>query len=198
MRYRPGHKDEARARLIAAAGRGFRKRGFGGIGVDGLAKEAEVTSGAFYGHFPSKEAAFNEAVAAGIGELHAGVLSLRETHGPQWLEAFVDFYLGDKRVCDLGESCALQSLSPEVARTEATASVRAAYEAGMQRVADAVADGLEDGTLASRNERAWALLSILSGGVTIARAVADKGLSEHIAQAVRTAALEAAYPTLRA
>ena len=81
MRYRPGHKDEARARMIAAAGRGFRKRGFGGIGVDGLAKEAEVTSGAFYGHFPSKEAAFKEAVVAGIEELRAAVMAFREAHG---------------------------------------------------------------------------------------------------------------------
>lgn len=79
MRYRPGHKDGARARLIAAAGRGFRKRGFGGIGADRLAKEASVTSGAFYGHFPSKDAAFKEAVAAGIEVLRLRYVAARNT-----------------------------------------------------------------------------------------------------------------------
>ena len=80
--------------------------------MDGLAKEADVTSGAFYGHFASKQAAFKEAVATGMEELRAGVMSFRETRGPKWLEAFIDFYLGYKRTCDLGDSCALQSLSP--------------------------------------------------------------------------------------
>lgn len=176
--------------MIAAAGRGFRKRGFGGIGVDGLAKEAEVTSGAFYGHFPSKEAAFKEAVAAGIEELRAGVSEFQEGHGKRWLEAFVDFYLGQKRTCELGQSCTMQSLTVEVARAEP--EVRTAYEAGMLKVVDAIAQGLEGGTLASRRKRAWALLSILSGGVTLARAVEDAQLSARIAVSIRAAALNAA------
>ena len=52
--------------MVAAAGRGFRRQGFGGIGVDGLAKEAEVASGAFYGHFSSKGEAFKAALVAGL------------------------------------------------------------------------------------------------------------------------------------
>jgi TetR/AcrR family transcriptional regulator, transcriptional repressor for nem operon len=190
MRYRRGHKEEARARMIAAAGRGFRKRGYGGIGVDGLAKEAEVTSGAFYGHFPSKDAAFKEAAVAGMEELRAGVEAMREQHGAGWVEAFIDFYLGFKRVCDAGESCALQSLSPEVAR--AGAEIRSAYEAGLLQVVEAVACGLDGGSPDDRRTRAWALLSILSGGVTLARAVEDAGLSSQIAVSLRSAALSAA------
>lgn len=34
----------------------------------------------------------------------------------QWLEKFASFYLGEKRKSDLSESCALQSLTPEVIR----------------------------------------------------------------------------------
>jgi TetR/AcrR family transcriptional regulator, transcriptional repressor for nem operon len=190
MRYKAGHKEEARARMIAAAGRGFRRKGFGGIGVDGLAKEAEVTSGAFYGHFASKDAAFKEAVAAGVEALRAGVERFRSQHGDDWIEPFVDFYLGEKRVCELGESCAMQSLSPEVARADD--EVKAAYEAGMVKVVELVAQGLRGGSLAERRKRAWALLSILSGGVTLARAVSDTGLSARIAKSIRAAAIQAA------
>lgn len=173
--------------MIAAAGRGFRRKGYGGIGVDGLAKEAEVTSGAFYGHFPSKDAAFREAVAAGIEELRAGIESFQTDHGERWVEAFVDFYLGEKRSCELGESCALQSLSPEVARSDD--SIRAVYQAGMTKVVEQIAKGLPVGSLAERRKRAWAFLSILSGGVTIARAVEDRELAGQIAKSLRASAL---------
>lgn len=69
VRYAKGHKQESRARIVAAAGRGFRRLGYGGIGVDGLAREADVTHGAFYGHFRSKAEAFRAAVVAGLREL---------------------------------------------------------------------------------------------------------------------------------
>lgn len=176
--------------MIAAAGRGFRRKGFGGIGVDGLAKEAEVTSGAFYGHFPSKDAAFREAVTAGLDEFHAGVEALQAQHGPAWVERLIDFYLSEKRTCELGESCPVQSLSPEVVRADR--EVKAVYEAGMVKVVDLIAQGLTSGSLADRRKRAWALLSILSGGVTMARAVEDPDLSARIAKSIRATALQAA------
>lgn len=187
MRYKSGHKEEARARMIAAAGRGFRRKGFGGIGVDGLAKEAEVTSGAFYGHFSSKDAAFKEAVAAGIEELRAGIEKFQMTHGKGWIEPFVDFYLGEKRTCDLGESCAMQSLSTEVMR--AAADVRAVYQNGMMKVADQIAKGLPSGSPTDKRKRAWAFLSVLAGGVTVARAVEGDDVAAQIAKAARLAAL---------
>ena len=188
-RYAPGHREEARARILAAVGRGFRKRGYGGIGVDGLAREAAVTSGALYGHFASKEAAFKEAVIAGLDELRGGIEALRAEHGAKWIEVFVDFYLGYKRTCELGDSCTLQSLTPEVQRSDS--ETKTAYEARMKGVADAVADGLSGADAADRAQRAWALLAILTGGVTLARAVEDQATSDTIAAAVRKTALAA-------
>lgn len=189
VRYKTGHKEEARARMVAAAGRGFRRQGFGGIGVDGLAKEAEVTSGAFYGHFSSKGDAFKAALVAGLEELRNGVESLRAEHGAKWVGVFVDFYLGQKRVCELGASCALQSLTSEVQRADD--GIKAVFEAEIAGVVNAVADGLPGRSAKERRARAWALLSILSGGVTMARAVADKDVGAAIASACRAAALDA-------
>ena len=111
MRYNPDHKKEARALLLAATGRGFRKWGYGGIGVDGLAKEGHVTSGAFYGHFGSKDEAFRETLTEGLDEFQHGVKQLQKDLGSAWLPAFVDFYMEFRRTCDLSESCALQSLT---------------------------------------------------------------------------------------
>lgn len=176
--------------MIAAAGRGFRRKGFGGIGVDGLAKEAEVTSGAFYGHFPSKDAAFKEAVASGIEELRGAIEAFQAEHGADWLNKFIDFYLGEKRTCELGQSCAMQSLSPEV--TRADDETRAIYQEGLLKVVEQVAKGLEGASLPDRRKRAWALLAVLTGGVTLARAVEDADVSSRIAKSVREAALAAA------
>ena len=197
MRYGPDHKTEARTRIRNAAGRGFRRLGFGGIGVDGLAKEAGVTSGAFYGHFPSKAEAFKAAAVAGLVELREAVESLQANEGAAWLEKFVDFYVNVRRTCDLGESCALQSLTPEVARADR--DTKAAYEAELVRVVEAVAQGLSmqglsmqglsNGTLSARRKTAWAILSILSGGVSIARSTADPKLGSQVGVALKAAVL---------
>lgn len=190
MRYGPDHKGAARRRILEAAGRGFRRLGFGGIGVDGLAREAGVTSGAFYGHFPSKVEAFKAAAVEGLVHLREGVEALQAGAGEAWFEKFVDFYMSARRTCDLGESCALQSLTPEV--TRADRPTKAAYEAELVRVVEAVAGGLPKGTLAARRKTAWAVLSILSGGVSIARSAADPRIGAQIAAGVRNAALKLA------
>lgn len=192
-RYKPGHREESRRRILEAAGRGFRVGGYGGIGVDGLAKAAGVTSGAFYGHFASKADAFQAAVEAGLEDLREGIERFRRDHGAQWLERFVDFYMDAKLRCDLAEACALPTLSPEVIRSDAGA--RGLYSAALDRVVRAVAEGLDGNDPEAARERAMALLALLSGGVTMARAVPDEMRSQEIASAIRSAALRLVAPT---
>lgn len=190
VRYASGHKQESLARITQAAGRGFRKQGFGGIGVDGLAKEAGVTHGAFYGHFRSKSEAFKAAVVAGLRQLSDGIVAKREKDGAGWVAPFVEFYLGYKRTCDLGDACTVPVLSPEIERADVT--TRTAYEAELRKVIEALAAGFANGSDAEREARAWVLMSLLSGGVTLARAVPSAELSAAISTAVSSAALRIA------
>lgn len=190
MRYGPNHKEAARAKILHAVGRGFRTQGFAGIGVDGLAKEAGVTSGAFYGHFPSKADAFEAAAVAGLVELRQAIEGLRAKESGRWLEKFVDFYLSTKRTCHLSESCALQSLTPEVAR--AGYETKIAYEAELLRVIESMAEGLAHGRLPARRKTAWAIFSMLAGGVTLSRAIHDPAVGAHIANAVKANVIAAA------
>jgi len=188
MRYKPGHREQAKATILDAAGRGFRSCGYGGIGVDGLAKQAGMTSGAFYGHFKSKDAAFNEVIEQGLTKLAHTITAMQEQHGDGWITEFIDFYLGIRRTCDIAESCTLQSLSSEVIR--ACDDTKATYKTRIGKVAAVVAAGLTHIPETERMDKAWALLSLLSGGVTVARAVGDGKTSDAIARGLRKSALE--------
>ncbi|MBX5200277.1 TetR/AcrR family transcriptional regulator [Rhizobium sp. NZLR1] len=195
MRYSAEHKSETRARVLAAAGQVFRKDGYGGAGIDALTKAAGVTNGAFYGHFKSKAEAFRTAVLEGLEELRQGIAALKTNQPKDWLTTFVGYYLGYKRTCDLGESCALPSLSPDVMRADD--ETRSAYTAEIKRLVEEVAAGLPEIDGRSdivREDQAILLLAMLSGGVTLARAVSDPALSERIAEVIAQAALIAIEP----
>lgn len=193
MRYSEEHKQETRSRVITAAGQVFRKEGYGGAGIDALTKAAGVTNGAFYGHFKSKGEAFRIAVVEGLEELRQGIAALKESHQKSWLKAFASFYLGYKRTCELGDSCTLPSLSPDVMRADD--ETRGAYTAELKKLIADVAAGLPADnketslTKTTQEDRAIVLLAMLSGGVTIARAVSDPALSERIARVIEQAAL---------
>ncbi|MEW8437149.1 MAG: TetR/AcrR family transcriptional regulator [Candidatus Thiodiazotropha taylori] len=183
MRYDPDHKEETRRKILEAAHRGFRRQGFDGAGVDGLASDAGVTSGAFYKHFGSKAEAFRQAVALGVGEFRAAVELFQNEHGDAWLDEFSRFYLGEKRCEELGNSCGLQSLPPEVARSDST--TRSKFQSELKKAAKAFAGGLPETNGHKDTDQAWATIALLIGGVTLARAVKDPTLADEIAEAVR-------------
>jgi TetR/AcrR family transcriptional regulator, transcriptional repressor for nem operon len=187
MRYSAEHKTETRKRIVDAASRLFRRDGYGGSGIDGLTREAGVTNGAFYGHFKSKSEAFRLVVLSGMEQLRLAVADLKTSHGKRWLKTFIGFYLGPKRTCDIGESCALPSFSPEMIRADD--ETREAYEEALRRLIEEVSAGLPDEATAARDDKAIALLAMLSGGVTLARAVPDPALSKRIADAVERSAV---------
>jgi TetR/AcrR family transcriptional regulator, transcriptional repressor for nem operon len=182
-----GVREDTKDRILHAVSRGFRSRGYNGVGVDTLAKNAGVTSGAFYGYFRSKEDAFLAAVVDGIDEYRAGIEAFRAKNGTNWPVALADYYVGRKHREDLACGCALPTLSPEVIRADGR--VRAAYQIELMKLNDAIAAGLGVGTAIEQRDTAWVILSLLTGGVTLARAVSDEALSEQISVAIHDATI---------
>lgn len=189
-------KEQTRARILAGAARTFRGHGYGGAGVDGVAKEAGVTSGAFYAHFRSKAEVFRHTVVNGLRDVQEAVRALREESEAKWLERFVGFYLSERRTCPLTESCALQSLTGDVARADV--ETREEYQGALRALIDITAEGLDDATAKERRNHAIVVLALLSGGVSLARAVNDPALSEDIANAVRSHLRKKKAPVKRA
>jgi AcrR family transcriptional regulator len=171
MRYPPDHKAKSRAALLRAGMRSMKVNGFNGVGVDGLAAAAEVTSGAFYSNFANKEAMLEAIVEAGVGE---PLLSDTETgtraDQRARLKTFLADYLSAHHVSDPGDGCVMPTLSADVAR--AGPSARDAYDRKITALAARVAD-LLDGTRSDRERRAWCVVALMVGAVSISRAMSD-------------------------
>jgi TetR/AcrR family transcriptional regulator, transcriptional repressor for nem operon len=190
MSQTPTKKQLTHQRILDAAGQGFRSKGYAGVGVDGIAKTAGATSGAFYAHFGSKDGAFSAALKAGLDEVIKGIAQYRAQYGENWVAAFAKYYLSPAHQKDMACGCAMTTLSPEV--TRANAKVQAVYEAGMNTIVDLIADGLAGGSQTDRQGRAWAMLSALIGGLTLARAVHSQAIAERIASSASFTAVQAA------
>ena len=54
-------KEQTHERIVEAA-RAVRREGYAGVGVADIMKEAGLTHGGFYAHFPSRDAMLVEAV----------------------------------------------------------------------------------------------------------------------------------------
>ena len=178
MRYKSGQKEETHQKMISAADKTFRAHGFHGVGVDGLAKSAGVTSGAFYKHFSSKAKAFDAALETGIDELQQVMLEFKERHGDEWWLPFARFYVQEKRICPPEEACALQSLSAEVMR--AGENTRSQFTQQLQKLAKVVSGSNRKGD----QQQVLVKLAMLAGAVTLARSVNDPKLSKQIAEGV--------------
>src|ERR1700729_804451 len=69
-----------RARIVSAAGEGFRARGIDGIGLEELMKNAGMTHGGFYNHFSSKEDLALEVLRQGFTDSLDDVAAIRGKH----------------------------------------------------------------------------------------------------------------------
>ena len=192
MRYSAEHKEETRRKILDAAARRFRAEGYEGLGIDGLAKAAGVTNGAFYGHFATKADAFRAVVTSGLAELRDGIDQCRAEGGEDWLGHFAQFYFSDPKIGCAEDACALPSFAPEAAR--APAETREAFQTALLEVMRAMAAGLPGETADGRETRAWIALALLTGGVTLSRAVPDPTLVARIVDALTPAVVKLASP----
>jgi len=183
-------KQLTHQRMLDAASQSFRGNGFSGIGVDGIAKAAGVTSGAFYAHFGSKDKAFKAALEAGLDEVIEAVPKFQQDNGKDWVSAFVEYYTGKPHRKNLQCGCAMTTLTPEVVR--ASPELHALYESKMKQITELLANGLKGQKRQERVARAWALIGILTGGLTLSRAVKTEKAAEEIAASIRASAIAVA------
>lgn len=183
MRYPPDHKAKARTELLRAGMRTMKGTGFNGVGVDGLAASADVTSGAFYSNFANKEAMLEAIIDAAVGEpFLSETESLASAQRRSKLKGFLDEYLSEYHVANPEDGCAMPTLSADVAR--AGRSTREAYEKKITLLASRVADVL-DGRRPDRDRRAWSIIALMVGAISISRAMPDGAPQTKVVSAAR-------------
>jgi AcrR family transcriptional regulator len=69
--------EKTRERILKAAEECFARDGYDATGVAGICEVAGVTKGAFYHHFPSKQALFLALLQGWLGRLDTGIEALR-------------------------------------------------------------------------------------------------------------------------
>jgi TetR/AcrR family transcriptional regulator, transcriptional repressor for nem operon len=186
VRYSKGHKAQAKAAIVREAGRALKENGFHGVGVDGLAASAQVTSGALYSNFASKEAVLEEVVATQLGIEFAGLADQEPAERRRMLGEILRLYVSDLHREDPGHGCVMPSLSADVAR--AGGSVREAYRRRMVDVIANLAPAMR-GTQEEQEQQAWTLVASIVGAITIARALPSGDQAQAVLDAVLAAAM---------
>lgn len=173
-----------RAALVATAKRLLKERGFDGAGVVDISREAGLTQGALYGQFKSKDALLLAACREAFAEGTATWGRLCATM-PDALSAYLDTYLSDAHVEDVGNSCPMTACVSEVSRQDP--AIAATFADGFRTLVDAVERALPGAEAGSASqERALALVAAMVGSVALARAV--KPTNPRLSQDIITAA----------
>jgi TetR/AcrR family transcriptional repressor of nem operon len=176
---------ENRVALLQAASRLFRERGIDGVGVADIAKEAGLTHGALYAHFPSKDALAVEAFSHGFAGKMAEAREWAGDRCPSFQE-YLDGYLSTDARDRLETGCPLAASVSEIARQDC--AVSASFTHAFEEMAAMLESSLDDTIPASERRRlAIAAAAAEIGAIAVSRAVAkaDMALADEVLQAVR-------------
>src|SRR5687768_9167704 len=118
MDTQPARKQLTHERIVATAARAIRRGGFHGVGVADIMKEAGLTHGGFYAHFPSRNALLAEALER-AGQASSESIARRAASrkdNTSTFRALVDGYLSDAHLQSCETGCPVAALASEMPR----------------------------------------------------------------------------------
>lgn len=178
--------SETRERILRAAASRFRRQGYMETSVNQVMRDAGLTHGGFYAHFPSKEDLFAEAVRHATDESGDRLESqIEDLKGAAWVDAWVDAYLSDAHCKQSERGCPIPSLMPEVARAGSGACD--AFATGFGRRLDRLCHRLPFARGESER-RAMSAYAHMAGAVMLSRTLDPESsarLRRDVARAVK-------------
>jgi len=188
MPYTQDHKDRTRLRILSSALRLFSERGFGQVTIDDVMADADLTRGAFYAHFDSKEHLYAESIRHGI-ETSAITAIARGPKGLATLQKVVGGYLCRGHVDGTVPPCPLAFFSSDVGVRERR--VRDTYTHAFRSLAEVLGHHAGAREL---DERALAIAVLMVGGVAVSTALTDNALKDRILSGCRRAIVNMSKP----
>lgn len=185
MSNRSDRKQETHDRIVKAAARSIRQRGFDGTGVADLMAQVGLTHGGFYAHFSSKADLLTQAIG-NAGEQALEELQQRgsDTAGEVSLDGLLAAYLSSEHMQAVGMGCPMAALACETVRQGT--EVRGALT---QRLLDLV-NTVQQATPIAQSEwaadQALAVTSAMIGAMILARAVNQPELSQRLLKSTQS------------
>lgn len=175
-------KEATHERIVETAARVIRRSGYDGASVADLMKEAGLTHGGFYAHFPSREAMLAEAAdRAGAEAVAASARIAADAPPEQTLQWLLRAYLS-KEHCENPEfGCPVAALGSEMPRQ--APEVRRAATRRIKEMIDVIARQSPDWGQPGAHEHALATAATMVGAMIMARAVDDPKLSNALLKA---------------
>jgi len=181
MRVSREQADKNREHVIDVASRLFRERGFEGIGVADLMKEAGLTHGGFYGQFKSKEDLKVQASRRALSRNKDRWAEVLAETPSEKLAALARFYLSDAHRDRRGEGCALAALGGDAPRYGP--DLQTAFKDGIEGYLELLDGIMSASSDEKRRDKTIAALSTMVGALVLSRAVGDEALSQKILSA---------------
>ncbi|WP_045834951.1 TetR/AcrR family transcriptional regulator [Hyphomicrobium sp. 99] len=185
--------DQHRKDVVDAASRLFLERGIDGVSVPDVMAEAGLTHGGFYGHFSSKDALVAEACVKAFEDRRATYEGYIERNGTDRKAARTEFikrYTSKNHRDGIGAGCPAAAMCGDLARDNPRGSVRAAFATAMGTLVERLSPLLSGKKKAATREETLAQLSMLVGGLMLARSTKGHPISEEILQSVRSALID--------
>lgn len=187
MGHSRAEKAESRERILDAAARQIRQDGLDSVSIAELMKEANLTHGGFYGHFPSRAALIAAALDRALDSGEAAFVALKPVKAGGFVKSFVNQYLNPGHRDNPGEGCAIGALSGDVGRTE-DEEVRARMvrrlEHSFEKMANAIGDGPE------AEDAAMVIWCAMVGAINLSRVLRGTDRSDQILRLARQLALD--------
>lgn len=181
-------KEISHDRIVEAAARAIRREGYAGVGVADVMKEAGLTHGGFYAHFPSRDAmlvaAMERAGRDGTARMAQG-MARRRAEGVSPLRALVESYLSEGHLVGCEGGCPISALASEMPRQ--SPEVRGVSASRITGLVDLVQQALPAGAAA---HAALAITSSLVGAMQLARALGDNAQGQAMLAAARQSILD--------
>jgi TetR/AcrR family transcriptional regulator, transcriptional repressor for nem operon len=179
---RAAAKAASHERIVSVAARAIRRSGYDGTGVADIMKEAGLTHGAFYAHFPSREAMLAEAADRACAEAAATVTDFVATvPAEKALASMIYAYLSRQNLDNVESGCPLPALGSETPRQ--APAVRRATTRYVKSMVDLVVRLSPDRGQAGAHERALFTVATMVGALLLARAVDEPTLSNSLREA---------------
>jgi TetR/AcrR family transcriptional repressor of nem operon len=189
MRYPADQKQRTSQRILDSASTLFRARGYEATGIDAVMASADLTAGAFYAHFSSKEDLLARSLDSAFCQSGAAWSKrLENLRGPDWVRKFVSSYLNKAHRDNPEQGCPMPALASEIARIGGPS--RAVFEKRLCGLIEMVANETDY----PNRDDAIAAIALCVGGLLLSRAVDCPTLSDRILSACRAAVIDDSTP----